>query len=204
MPSKVACTASAEVCGWVTTMNAAKAITTMVTTTFALTVCRSSRSAHTSVILDGMSSPQRDQRVGGAPRDTVPCAGGLVFDAYGRLLLIRRGTPPSQGSWSVPGGRVEGGETVEQACVREVAEETGIEVLVVRRAGRVFRDGPGGVVYAIDDFVCTPVGGTLHAATDADDARWVDAAQYRALDECGALAPQLTEALSGWDALPRR
>ena len=75
---------------------------------------------------------------------------------------------------------------------------------VLRLAGRVYRDGPGGVVYAIDDFVCTPTGGTLQAATDADDARWVDAAAYRALDEAGALAPLLTEALTAWDALPRR
>ena len=134
----------------------------------------------------------------------VPCAGGLVFDDGGRLLLIQRGTPPAQGSWSVPGGRVEPGETVAQACVREVAEETGLDVRVLRLAGRVYRDGPGGVVYAIDDFVCAPTGGTLHAATDADDVRWVDAAAYRALDEAGALAPHLTEALTEWDTLPRR
>ncbi len=149
--------------------------------------------------------------MGGAPDDTphggdappVPCAGGLVFDEHGRLLLIRRGTPPAQGSWSVPGGRVEAGESTEQACVREVAEETGLDVRVLRLAGRVHRDGPGGVVYAIDDFVCRLIGGTLQAATDADDARWVDAAGYRDLDARGALAPRLTEALSGWDALPR-
>lgn len=126
-----------------------------------------------------------------------------MFDSDGRLLLIRRGTPPAQGSWSVPGGRVEPGETIAAACVREVAEETGLDVRVLRLAGRVYRDGPGGVVYAIDDFVCEPTGGTLHAATDADDARWVDAATYRMLDDQGALAPQLTEALASWDALPR-
>ena len=72
-----------------------------------------------------------------------------------------------------------------------------------RLAGRVFRDGPGSVVYAIDDFVCTPTGGTLHAATDADDARWVDAATYDALDRRGQLAPRLTQALTEWGTLPR-
>ncbi|MHA3705134.1 NUDIX hydrolase [Jatrophihabitans sp. YIM 134969] len=156
-----------------------------------------------------MSSQDGATAVGGAPHapaspDAVPCAGGLVFDARGRLLLIRRGTPPAQGSWSVPGGRVEAGETVAEACVREVAEETGLTVRVLHLAGRVYRDGPGGVLYAIDDFVCEPLGGTLHAATDAADARWVDAAQYRELDEAGALAPLLTAALTEWGALPRR
>jgi 8-oxo-dGTP diphosphatase len=153
-----------------------------------------------------MSSQDGRGTVGGAPdaNRAVPCAGGLVFDDTGRLLLIRRGTPPAEGSWSVPGGRLEPGETPEQACAREVAEETGLSVRVLRHAGRVYRDGPEGVVYAIDDFVCEPTGGTLHAATDAADARWVDAAAYDALDRSGSLAPLLTEALSGWDALPRR
>jgi 8-oxo-dGTP diphosphatase len=147
-----------------------------------------------------MSSPEVVDGVGGAP---VPCAGGLVFDAQGRLLLIRRGTPPAQGRWSVPGGRVEPGETAEQACAREVLEETGLDVEVGHLAGSVHRDGPGGVVFAIDDFVCTVRGGTLQAATDAADARWVDGEQYREMERTGELVPQLTEALAGWDALPR-
>ena len=157
-----------------------------------------------------MSSPQRDGPGGGAPGappvpvpDPVPCVGGIVFDGAGRLLLIQRGTPPARGRWSVPGGRVEPGETHEQACAREVEEETGLVVEVGRLAGRVHRDGPGGVVYAIDDFVCRPLAGTLHAATDADDARWVDAATYAALDAAHELAPLLTEALGGWGVLPR-
>lgn len=151
-----------------------------------------------------MSSRRSDAAVGGAPVDgAVPCAGGLVFDDAGRLLLIQRGTPPSRGAWSVPGGRLEPGESAAEACAREVAEETGLDVEVLHLAGRVHRDGPGGVVYAIDDFVCRPVGGTLHAATDAADARWVDAAGYAALDTAGRLAPRLTEALEAWGALPR-
>lgn len=209
MPSKAECTALADVDGWVITMNAANAITTMVTTTLAFTIIFSSQPGHTSVILEYMSSPSTPSDAGGAPDappppDVVPCAGGLVFDDDGRLLLIRRGTPPARGSWSVPGGRLEPGETAEQACVREVAEETGLDVVVVRAAGRVLRDGPGGVVYAIDDFVCALLGGTLHAATDADDAQWVDAAEYAALEERGELAPLLSDALAGWGTLPRR
>lgn len=133
----------------------------------------------------------------------VSCAGGLIYEPAGRLLLIRRGQPPAEGAWSVPGGRCEAGETAAQACVREVSEETGLNVVVERLAGRVRRPGLGDDVYVIDDFVCRAVGGNLRAATDATDVRWVDAAQYRRLDTAGALAPQLTEALAAWDALPR-
>src|SRR2546430_12165360 len=70
-----------------------------------------------------------------------PCAGAIVFDGAGQLLLIKRGRPPSQGSWSVPGGRCLPGEAEPDACVREVAEETGLAVRVLRLAGRVERDG---------------------------------------------------------------
>ena len=127
-----------------------------------------------------------------------PCAGGLVFDLARRLLLIRRATPPSAGLWSVPGGRCEPGESPAQACVREVAEETGLRVRVVRHAGRVERDGPGGVVYLIDDFVCSIVDGELRAGDDAGEARWVSAAELPSL----RLTPGLLEALTKWRLLP--
>ncbi len=133
-----------------------------------------------------------------------PCAGGIVFDDAGRLLLIRRGRPPALGCWSVPGGRCRAGEAPEAACVREVAEETGLEVEVVRWAGRVRRDAPGppdgdGGVYVIDDFVCRVLGGTLRAGDDASDARWVDADRFAA----SPLSPGLAEALGEWGLLPR-
>lgn len=129
----------------------------------------------------------------------VPCAGGIVFDAAGRLLLVERGQPPSAGSWSVPGGRCRAGETAARACVREVAEETGLTVRVIRWAGRVERDGPGGAVYDIDDFVCEVLGGTLAAGDDAAAARWVTRADLAALP----LVALLGATLRGWDCLPR-
>ena len=128
-----------------------------------------------------------------------PCAGGIVFDGAGRLLLIRRGKPPAKGSWSVPGGRCRAGEDPADACVREVAEETGLDVVVQRYAGRVERDAPGGGIYVIDDYVCAVAGGMLQAADDADDAGWFDRADLAGL----ALVPGLVEALTAWDALPR-
>jgi 8-oxo-dGTP diphosphatase len=126
------------------------------------------------------------------------CAGGIVFDAAGRLLLIQRGRPPSQASWSVPGGRCLPGEAPQDACVREVAEETGLTVSVLRFAGHVERDGPGGCVYDIDDFVCAVVGGALQAGDDADEARWVRRDELAAL----SLSPGLLDALTAWNLMP--
>ena len=127
-----------------------------------------------------------------------PCAGGIVRDAAGRLLLVRRGTAPSAGLWSVPGGRCLPGESAARACVREVAEETGLVVEVVRLAGTVERPAPDGGVYVIDDFVCRLVGGALSAGDDATDARWVSRSEMAELP----LVPGLVEALDEWDALP--
>src|SRR5581483_698433 len=109
-----------------------------------------------------------------AERLRVPCAGGIVLDGVAgrrRLLLIRRGRPPAAGSWSVPGGRCRAGEAPAECCVRELREETGLDVAVTGFAGRVERDGPDGAVYVIDDFVCEVLGGTLVPGDDAADAR---------------------------------
>jgi ADP-ribose pyrophosphatase YjhB (NUDIX family) len=121
-----------------------------------------------------------------------------VHDQAGRLLLIRRGQAPAAGSWSVPGGRCRPDESPDDACVREVAEETALEVAVVRLAGRVERAAPGGGVYVIDDFVCRVVGGALSAGDDAADARWVSRDELAALE----LAPGLYAALDEWGLLP--
>ncbi len=126
------------------------------------------------------------------------CAGGVVFDDAGRLLLIKRGQEPSAGRWSVPGGRVRAGESAADACVREVAEETGLAVRVLHSADRVRRDGPGAVVYDIEDFVCGVVGGTLRAGDDASEVRWVSAAELGELE----LVPQLLDWLTDNDLLP--
>lgn len=98
----------------------------------------------------------------------------------------------------MPGGRCLPGEGAATACVREVAEETGLAVEVVRHAGRVERPAPSGAVYEIDDFVCRVVGGSLAAADDATDARWVTRAELAEL----TLAPGLWAALEEWGLLP--
>ena len=130
-----------------------------------------------------------------------PCAGGVVFDARGRLLLVLRANEPAAGTWSLPGGRCLPGEDPAAACVREVREETGREVRVVRHAGRVLRDAPGGGVYVIDDYLCALADGeseALRPGDDAPDARWVTAAELDTLP----LAPLLRETLAGWGLVP--
>ncbi len=124
-------------------------------------------------------------------------------DGRGQLLLVRRGTEPGRGLWSVPGGRTEPGETSTEAAVREVAEETGLRIVVEELAGTVERPGPGGVVYVIEDFVAVPAPGVdpadVRAGDDADEVRWVDADELARLP----LVDGLVEALTAWDLLPR-
>lgn len=129
----------------------------------------------------------------------MPCAGAVVHDPAGRLLLIRRGREPGRGLWSLPGGRCEPGETAAETAVREVREETGLVVAAGRLIGRVERPGLDGGVYLIDDIACTVLGGELAPGDDADDVRWVDATGLALLP----LTEGLLDALTGWDVLPR-
>ena len=110
------------------------------------------------------------------------------------LLLVRRGHAPSRGRWSLPGGRVEPGETAEHALVRELAEETGLVVEAGEFVGEVMRRGPDGTVYRIRDFLVTVIGGTEVPGDDAADVAWValpELAGYR-------LSAGLLEALRSW------
>jgi ADP-ribose pyrophosphatase YjhB (NUDIX family) len=134
-----------------------------------------------------VTSPQ--EQAGGPVR----CVGAIITDQAGRLLLVRRGREPGRGLWSVPGGRVEPGETDEQALVRELREETGLAVRAGRLVGTMYRPGPGGVVYDIRDYAATVTGGTLSAGDDADDARWVGRADLAGLPLTGGLVDALTE-----------
>src|SRR3954454_7579737 len=132
----------------------------------------------------------------------VPCVGAVVTDADGRLLLVQRANEPGRGLWSIPGGRVEPGETARQAVVREVAEETRLPVVVVGLAGVVERAAPGGGVYVIEDYVARLVPGTdpasLEAGDDALAAAWVRVAELDALP----CVEGLLAALRDWRCLP--
>jgi mutator protein MutT len=128
----------------------------------------------------------------------IPCAGAVIKDDLGRMLLILRGHEPGKGLWSIPGGRIEPGETGEEAVVREVREETGLEVTCGQLLGSVERPGRAADVIVISDFTAIVVGGELAAGDDAADARWVTPDQLAALDTRGELTPGLLTALRSW------
>lgn len=104
----------------------------------------------------------------------VGVGGVLIRD--GKVLLIRRGKPPLYGRWVVPGGTVELGESLEQALVREMREETGLEVVpleILTVFDRIERDGDQVVYhYVIVDYLCRWLGGEALAASDALEAAW--------------------------------
>ena len=114
------------------------------------------------------------------------CAGAVVRDTSGRVLLVLRANEPSRGMWSIPGGRIEPGESAAEAAAREVREETGLDVEV----GELLYAAAIGP-YFIEDFAATLVGGTLQAGDDALDARFFTAEEMRALP----LAASVREAL---------
>jgi ADP-ribose pyrophosphatase YjhB (NUDIX family) len=127
----------------------------------------------------------------------IPCVGAVVKDGQGRLLLIKRGHEPGAGLWSLPGGRIEPGETDTQALVREMLEETGLTAEPGRLIGRVQRPGLNGAVIDIRDYAATVIGGTLRPGDDAADARWVRVADLDSLEVTEGLA----EVLTSWGVL---
>ena len=125
---------------------------------------------------------------------------GAVIVKDNQVLLVRRGSAPSRGMWSIPGGTVELGETLAQAAVREVREECQVEV----EAGRVLstldliqRDPKGRIRYhyVLVDLVARHVSGEPKAGTDALEARWVKEAEFNQLDMVERLLPILCQAL---------
>ncbi len=119
------------------------------------------------------------------PESPIVGVGAVVTDGT-KVLLVRRGNEPLKGEWSLPGGALEVGETLQQGVVREVLEETGLTVTaagVVEILDRIVRDEESGRVryhYVLIDFVCRVTGGSPLVGSDADEVRWVDRA---AMDE---------------------
>jgi len=105
---------------------------------------------------------------------------GAVIIDDSRVVLVKRGHPPLEGEWSIPGGVLEVGEMLRDAVVREAWEETGMIIEPGELLGvydRVLRDENGHTLYhyVLIDFLCHRVRGELTAAGDAAEARWVTA-----------------------------
>ncbi len=104
---------------------------------------------------------------------------GAVIVQDGKVLLVKRKYEPLAGQWSLPGGAVEVGETLESCLVREMLEETGLEVRVgpvVEVLDRITRDDEGRVMYhfVLVDYLCWPTGGALTPDSDVADVVFAD------------------------------
>jgi 8-oxo-dGTP diphosphatase len=118
------------------------------------------------------------------PEAPIVGVGAVVIDGT-KVLLVRRGQEPLKGEWSLPGGALELGETLQQGIVREVLEETGLIVVpggIIEILDRITQDEASGRVryhYVLIDFVCHVTGGALCRASDAEEVRWVERDQLQ-------------------------
>ena len=104
---------------------------------------------------------------------------GAVIVQDGRVLLVKRKYEPLAGQWSLPGGAVEVGETLEACLVREMLEETGLEIRVgpvIEVFDRIIHDDEGRVLYhfVLVDYLCWPTGGALTADSDVAEVVFAD------------------------------
>ena len=131
---------------------------------------------------------------------------GAIIIEKGRVALVRRGHPPLEGKWSIPGGVLEVGETLRKAVVREALEETGLTIEPGELLGvfeRVLPDDEGRFQYhyVLIDFLCRRLSGDLVAGDAADEVRWFGPAELEKLE----LARETEEViLKGFEKTGRR
>lgn len=119
------------------------------------------------------------------PETPLVGVGAIIIEGE-RVVLVKRGHPPLAGEWSIPGGVLEVGETLREAAVREVLEETTLEIEPTFLLGvydRVLRDADERTLYhyVLIDFLCRRLSGEPRAAGDADEVRWFTRAEAEAL-----------------------
>jgi ADP-ribose pyrophosphatase YjhB (NUDIX family) len=120
------------------------------------------------------------------PEQPLVGVGAVVFRGE-EVLLVRRGQEPARGSWSLPGGLVELGETLEGALQRELAEETGLSVTILGLSAvleRIFRDPEDRILYhyVLIDYACHYRAGELRPGSDITAARFVSLASLAQFD----------------------
>jgi mutator protein MutT len=138
------------------------------------------------------------------PSHPVVGVGAVILDGN-CVLLVKRGHAPLKGEWSLPGGSVELGESLEAALSREVFEETGLHIAigpVVEVFDRIDRAPDGRIAYhfVIVDFACTVTSGEIAHGSDAEDARWValeELAQYRITQKASMVIDRALELTRG-------
>jgi 8-oxo-dGTP diphosphatase len=133
----------------------------------------------------GQNSPMTGDAISPPPLlRPIVGVGAVIWNDRGEIVLIRRGQEPRRGEWSIPGGKLEWGEALKDALLREVQEETGLTVEItglIDVVDSVTRDQEGAVIrhYVLVDFAARHLSGELCAGSDAAEARWVP---YAALD----------------------
>jgi mutator protein MutT len=120
------------------------------------------------------------------PHQPILGVAAVIWNDRRQLLLIRRTKNPRKGQWSLPGGKVEFGESLEQALRREIREETGLEIDVLGLAGiaETIRDSDAGAPqshFVLIDYSARAVSGVAVAASDATDATWFTQEETAAL-----------------------
>ena len=127
---------------------------------------------------------------------------GAVIVKNDQILVVRRANPPLQGQWSIPGGLVDTGETTREAVIREIREETTLNiepVELVEVFERILRDSDSRVQYhfVVIDYLCRLVSGEPHAGTDVSEIRW---ARFEELNGLGITSETTSVIRKGLDA----
>ena len=134
--------------------------------------------------------------------EKILAAAAIIINERDEVLLIRRGHQPAQGKWSLPGGSVKPSETPAQAALREVREETGLEVEIEAELWRINVALSPEHEFDLVGFLASYHGGEPVAADDAELARWVTAVEFQSLETTPRLAELL--AAAGWPGAGNR